>query len=267
MTSPQQIQELINKEPDGYYPLPPGYQVPNVTTWDTPWFLKANLSVIPPPPGVLPNFSNPVSRVIYNHITLGICLPLATLFVMIRVYTKTVLLKNPGWEDRCCVAGLAGLIINSGILLTQDYYGAGTHLYDVKGSDFIKWTKCIYVNEIIYGPIVFTIKLAILLLYLRVFQPIRGTFVALHVILWANALAHVVGTFTEVFQCSPIRKIWYRKFPGSCIDQKGLQIGSASINIVSDLSILILPIWSVRDLQTGRNKKLGLFTIFGLGFL
>ena len=259
--------DVAKAEPDGVYPLPPGYQVPSITTWDTPWFLKGNLSTIPPPPGVLPNFVDPVSQHIWLHVTLGVCLPIATLLVAMRLYTKIFFLKTTGWEDWCSLAGWAGLIVNSGILLLGDQYGAGTHLWDIKGDTFVKWVKTVYVLEIIYGPIIYAIKLAILLLYLRVFQPIRGTYICLHIIVWANLAFYAIGTFVEIFQCAPIQKVWFSKWPGTCFDQKAIQLSSAGINILSDLSILVLPIWSVRDLQTSKQRKVGLFGIFAFGAL
>ena len=223
--------------------------------------------MIPPPPGVQPNFINPPNQVIYNHITLGICLPVATFLVMMRTYTKIFLLKNPGWEDWCAIGGWVGLVVNSIVLLVEDAHGAGRHMWDITGNTFMAWLKITWVTEIIYNPVIFSIKLSILLLYLRVFKPIRWTYIILHLMIWINFGAYTSGMFVETFQCNPVSKIWMPKYPGHCVDQKLLQLLSSIFNIISDASLLIVPIWSVWGLQTDRKRKLGLICVFAFGIL
>ena len=245
--------------------LPPGYMVPKVTTWDTPWWLRGNLSTIPPPLGVQPNFVNPESKHIYNLVVQGICLPLATIVVALRVYTKTCLLRHPGWEDWTSVVGWVGLVLYSSIMFLQDRHGAGVHMWNVKGDDYTELLKLLYITEIVYGPIVFVIKLAILLLYMRLFKPIKRTFIALQLTVWLNLLAYTIGLFIEVFQCKPFTKIWWPLMPGRCLDQKAVQLASSSFNIISDFVILILPMISVWSLKMSRRKQLGLCFVFAIG--
>ena len=69
-------------------------------------FSQAQLDVLlklpaaKPPPGVTQNLTNPT---IYGWnewlLTVGTCLPVTTLFLAMRMYTKLVLLKQPVWED------------------------------------------------------------------------------------------------------------------------------------------------------------------------
>ena len=127
------------------------------------------------------------------------------------------------------------------------------------------YLRYVYAAEILYSPVIFAVKLAILLLYLRVFQPIRATWWALQGIVWANLVFYLCMMFLQAFQCRPINKVWYPLWPGRCIDQTSLQISSASINIVSDFAVLALPIVSVWDLKVGKGKKYGLFAVFGFG--
>ena len=248
-------------------PIPVGFKFPKITQWDTPWYLRGNISSVPPPYGVIPNFIDPPSKVYLDIITQSVCLPIATILTLIRVYTKIYLIRSPGWEDWTAVIGWMGLMIWGALCIASDRYGSGRHLWDVKGVDFTMDLKITYVREILYGPIIFAVKLAILLLFLRVFQPIRRTYIALHLLLWGNLLIYTAGTFLEIFQCSPIRKKWYPAWPGQCVDQRALQLASSAVNIASDISILVLPIMSVWDLNTTRKRKAGLFLVFGFGIL
>ena len=251
----------------GTYPEkpPPGYVLPAITTPDTPWYLRGNISTAPPPPGVLPNFVDPESQQFLNVVTQSICLPVATILVVLRIYVKARVLRKLGWEDLTCVVGWLGLLASSTIMCFQSRYGNGRHIWNIKGDDYVNYLRFVYAEEVIYGPVIFAVKLAILLLYLRVFQPIRATWVALHMIVWGNLLSYVIIMFMEAFQCWPVGKAWYPLFPGRCVDQTSLQISSASINIISDFAILVLPITTVWNLNVSQKKKYGLFAVFGFG--
>lgn len=52
-----------------------------------------------PPPGVSSDFVNGPSLHEYDIICQTICLTLVTLFVAVRIYTKSTVLKSLGWDD------------------------------------------------------------------------------------------------------------------------------------------------------------------------
>lgn len=52
-----------------------------------------------PPPGVASNFSNGPSRHKYDVACQTICLTIVTILFVIRVYTKSRVLRSPGWDD------------------------------------------------------------------------------------------------------------------------------------------------------------------------
>lgn len=55
--------------------------------------------VLPPPPGVTPNLEHPVSHGRYLSIGSVVCVVLAGLFVIARLYVKLFLSRAPGWDD------------------------------------------------------------------------------------------------------------------------------------------------------------------------
>lgn len=72
--------------------------------------LGVDISKIPalaPPPGVIPNFVNPVSRAYQPRIAVGICFPIMAVFVLLRVYCKLFVTQNWGFDD-CKVSGDKG---------------------------------------------------------------------------------------------------------------------------------------------------------------
>jgi hypothetical protein len=71
----------------------------------------------------------------------------------------------------------------------------------------------------------------------------------------------------EIFQCHPREKIWNPLIPGSCVDVRASFIFTASVNLVSDIMLLVLPIYFVLQLQMSLNRKIGISAIFASGLL
>ena len=124
-----------------------------------------------------------------------------------------------------------------------------------------------YALSILYNPTILFTKASILMLYLRVFNPVRRTVIILHIVLWANFTFYFAATFVEAFQCMPIRKAWYPLLEGRCFNQLAGQTASAAINTFSDFVILLVPIANIWGLQLYTKGRLGLLLIFGFGVL
>lgn len=229
----------------------------------------ADQPTIRPPPGVVANLTDPESRERYDVLVQTICFTLSTLLVSIRIYTKTIVLRSPGWDDYVSVLAWLGLMIYMILSLEEGHYGNGKHLWDVTLSDAQTYAQLSYVSDVLYAPIIFTTKLSILLLYLRIFRPARELYLFIQLLLWANLLFYTAGFFFEIFQCSPVRKAWDVTYiaPGKCLNQRVAALVSAIINTVSDIAILLLPMGTVWELQIPIKKKLGTLAIFCTGLL
>ena len=55
--------------------------------------------VVAPPPGVVPNLTNPASRASEIYVAAGVCLPLIVSFAAMRLYAKVAILKKWTWDD------------------------------------------------------------------------------------------------------------------------------------------------------------------------
>ncbi|MCJ1235715.1 hypothetical protein MMC14_003686 [Varicellaria rhodocarpa] len=220
-----------------------------------------------PPPGVIPNFVHPASIRKYNILCQAICLPLSTVFVCMRMYTRSYVSRNLGAEDyTCCVAWL-GLIAYAIICLESDKYGAGVHEWDVSKSNGRKWAYLSNISEIVYGPLILVTKASILLLYMRIFAPHRKsrTYVLIYLLLWFNVLFYIPITVVKIVECIPRARIWDKSIPGRCIDFEPLLYTTSIVNLCSDLSILVLPIESIWRLQMKTARKIGVSAAFTAG--
>lgn len=129
--------------------------------------------------------------------------------------------------------------------------------------------QLVSVRLIFYNPLIFMTKLSILIQYLKIFAPTRDgkTYRAIHFLIWTNLLfylatltVHILVYVQRLHTQNPVA-------PRQSIDDTAVQISSAVINLVSDFSMLILPLAKLLKLQLPRNRKIGVIAIFALGFL
>lgn len=69
-----------------------------------------------------------------------------------------------------------------------------------------------------------------------------------------------------IFNCNPINKFWDPTLPGTCIPNLPFWYINAAGNIVTDVSIFILPLPVLKSLNLERPQKILLMAIFSLGF-
>jgi len=81
----------------------------------------------------------------------------------------------------------------------------------------------------------------------------------------------LINALTQAFSfallCRPIAKFWNFQIPGTCgnftID---FEVGAA-LNVLMDLTLLLLPIWLLKPLKLERFQKLGITIFFMTGSL
>lgn len=129
-----------------------------------------------PPPGVIPNLTNPPTMQHINLLCQITCLSVSTICVLIRMYTKIFIDRSHGWEDYTCFLAWLGLLAFSGFQLHPIFTQfPGVHQWNVKIKYLGRWGRVVNIMEIIYCPTIFLAKLSILLLYFRVFVTARGS--------------------------------------------------------------------------------------------
>ncbi|MCJ1403525.1 hypothetical protein MMC11_006748 [Xylographa trunciseda] len=190
-------------------------------------------------------------------VTLILGIGLSTIAVFSRMYAKLFLYKAVLWEDCFSVLAWMGYLafVGIGIVVGQNDSGA-VHIAFLSS-----------VQVILYGPVIVFVKVSILLQYINVFSPLwRGVlFYCAHGLLWLNVLYYLMSTFIDIFRCAPIQRQWDPSIPGKCFYTQHFEIPSGALNVVSDISILVLPWPLIWRLQLSTKKKLGVTAIFGVG--
>jgi hypothetical protein len=127
--------------------------------------------------------------------------------------------------------------------------------------------KSDYVFSHFYNIALASVKLSILLFYHRIFtlpmwfrRTVQVMIVC--VVLWVTVMEILFG-----LECRPIQKWWDSTRTGECLDLVAFTYATNTVNLTSDLLIFVLPIPVILRLQTTRNRKIGLISLFSMGLM
>ena len=130
------------------------------------------------------------------------------------------------------------------------------------------YTQLTYIAEILYSPLIFIVKLAILLQVQHIFAVASKLRLYLvQSLIWSNPCWYFAYTFVVAFACTPTAKSWDFELPGHCISSHSLVSLATIPSVISDLFILVLPISWVWKLQMARKHKLEVSLIFAMGLV
>jgi len=196
-----------------------------------------------------------------------LCPALAALAVLLRLYTRCILLKSPAWDDAFVVLALALSIGNSVAQGLEVKDGFGKHVATLTPPQIVACLQALYASIIFYTLSLTCIKLSIIQLYLRVFasQAARRICFALFAIMIAYG---VEGAFSGIFTCTPIAFFWNSKIKGGkCVDKTTLYYANAGISIVTDLALLFMPVVFLWNVTMPKLQKALVMLIVAFGGL
>ncbi|MCJ1239872.1 hypothetical protein MMC14_007870 [Varicellaria rhodocarpa] len=209
----------------------------------------------------------PDSKQRYSTIAVAVTVPLTTIFVWLRVYTKLRITRNVGCDDYTSVLAWAAFLGEAALFVVASNCGLGAHQSDLDSLHLKRYLEVGLAGEIVYGVAIFITKLSILLQFLRIFQFNRRCAVhyTIHSLIWFNLLYHSAYVFSCIFQCTPISKELGSMVHGRCINLGALFVATGVINVVSDFSILALPILYTSRLKMEPRQKLLIIAVFTVG--
>lgn len=109
-------------------------------------------------------------------------------------------------------------------------------------------------------------KYSILFQYLRIF-PSKAFRIACFVMMGVVASYSSWAIVSGFVNCVPIAKFWDRSIKGNCLSFEALWFFNASMNIATDLSLLVMPMPLLSQLQLPRTQKIALVGVFAIGGL
>ncbi|EEH23232.2 hypothetical protein PABG_05443 [Paracoccidioides brasiliensis Pb03] len=221
------------------------------------------------PPGMESNLDGTMEALhIWNLVTQGLCISFTSLFFFLRMYVRIYINRGFGREDWCCSLAWFLGIGYSIIAILMGKYGGGSHQWNVPKEDFIPFNKTVYGTMVIYGPAAFLTKASILLILTRVFAPYRKTVRFIYIYFGVLLAYYIPAIIVKIRICIPISHFWMGQTSnGSCLDERAIILADAIISVVSDLTILILPLLLTHSLKMSLRKKIRVIGILGAGGL
>lgn len=174
--------------------------------------------------------------------------------------------------------------------------GIGHHIEVITPEQSVLFEKLEVVTIVLYSFAITFPKLAIVLLFLRIFirKLHRNTCYILMIVLVSNLISLLLVTvstlfqynllpanFAKLFECVPLKKLWVPDTPGHCVDipawwkwsscEKAqyfvylLVTYFAVANIITDVIMLVLPISIIQQLQVSTKTKIGLLATLCTG--
>ncbi|KAH6623822.1 hypothetical protein F5144DRAFT_372451 [Chaetomium tenue] len=208
----------------------------------------------------------PVLPIVKIHLIINSVLAFLTVLVVgLRLTSRFVSGAGLWWDDYLIIFALPqglGMLIIQGLWSPM---GIGFNITETM-PNLGNILKMLVAYELIYATSISTIKLSILLFYLRVFvnRGLRMATVAalIFVSVWS------IGNFLQVFLiCRPFAKTYTPLMEGECGDQVASFIAIGSFNIITDVIILTLPLPTVWALKMSTPAKLGMTGVFLVGLI
>lgn len=200
-------------------------------------------------------------------------LVLNTSIVLARAVSRHYIAKlSFWWDDVCIMVAYAALAAMGALALVMVEIEMSASQWDVVVTGLAEMqslAKLIYVYLLLLTASFAATRLAILALYLRIFQG-----AVLRRFIWAVValvtVQYMVFTLVSVFACWPVHKFWTPlagPHAGTCIDRGAFYRTMTPFNIAVDAILVALPLPTFWQLKATRFRKWALTFVFGLGVL
>jgi hypothetical protein len=110
-------------------------------------------------------------------------------------------------------------------------------------------------------------KVAILFQIEQFFSTIRKNFVrwAVSIAFIFCVLAYTALFFVNILPCTPRTKVADPSVNGKCIDPESISIATGTVDIFSNIALLLLPLYGISQLHFPVQNKFGIALVFGIG--
>ncbi|KAI0437941.1 hypothetical protein F4803DRAFT_565639 [Xylaria telfairii] len=225
------------------------------------------------PPGIIPNYANPPNGNRLAFGVIGLSIVVAVLAGLLRIYSKffctsKVKLKP---EDYIGLASFPFFFAATWALckIPQEA-GFFIHQWDLQFKG-LEWFLYYYVISAILNCVTLLLaKAAILLEFSHVFVARRHRnkfFWVCYGMIIANTSLYIATIVAITFSCTPRDRIWKRYLPGNCINFNAFNISIASLHLIFDMLMLLLPQTVIWKLALTKRQKIGLSVVFSVGAL
>ncbi|KAF2646565.1 hypothetical protein P280DRAFT_503121 [Massarina eburnea CBS 473.64] len=208
----------------------------------------------------------------YNTIIIAVVtifIALTTGTTALRLWTRVIALKKAGWEELLMLAATLLLVTNCGAGAGSLKLGLLRHTADIPRKDLIALGNMINIIIFVYIPAIAFTKLSILLQMTRIFIPIPRTksWWAMMSFITVNMLYYFSDFIATFVACFPRSKNMAHEVPGMCTIWTQHSTFTGVFNVISDFTLLIIPMFWISRLHLTTGKKVVACAVFTVGVL
>lgn len=195
----------------------------------------------------------------------------STVALVLRFWSRAL---TPGpikfwYDDLLALIALPMNLAQLGLVIYWTTFGLGKHADQVPYDDIMRGLRILYIRYFFFCFGLSLAKLSCLLFYARVFTVTTANRA------WCTSLctiaAFVIGwdvfcVLSATLQCIPVTKAWNERLLGHCLDTYRWWLNGGIVNIIIDVSILVLPMPLLWKLKMDRSRILLLAFVFICGY-
>ncbi|EED11730.1 conserved hypothetical protein [Talaromyces stipitatus ATCC 10500] len=198
------------------------------------------------------------------RIGISVVTVLSGIVVLVRVYARCKIIRSFGYDDGLiCVAMLINIAIMA-LTFQVLRYGAGLHIASLSASDVPYLYKWLVSAQLAYMLALWLCRLSGIAFYQRL-NPRTGPYsLILKLSIAFVTSIFITQTLIIALQCIPLSALWGAT-KGKCIGSKAVFYSTASMTIICDSLILLLPIYIIFTIQANLTRKVALASVMCFG--
>lgn len=196
-----------------------------------------------------------------------------TAAVFLRILARRISARPLNLSDSCAIIATALTLALEAVSLAAVFHGglAYGHASEITAQfgavPVVTLLRLLVPLHLLWALSLAFSKASILLLYSQLFKAEHYVIIAARVTIAIN-VAWAAGTILAVcLVCQPFSKSWETVSGSHCGDQILPLVISGTINLATNVVVIVLPLPALYKLRMGIYKKLVLVAVFSLGFL
>ncbi|KAF3761521.1 hypothetical protein M406DRAFT_220825, partial [Cryphonectria parasitica EP155] len=192
---------------------------------------------------------------------------LALTIVILRLYTRAILVRALGWDDCLMAAAMVSRQMNS--LCYRGWREKGNKKKPEERKKKKKicmadGVQALYATVPFYCTTQTLYKLSLTMQVSRLLTSMLGKRAILVAMLWIGACG-LMTLCGSLFYCFPVSKAWDYTEPGWCVDRGALFFVMSGVNIFNDIVLLVSPLPSLLRANLPQKQQLILICVFLCG--
>lgn len=176
-----------------------------------------------------------------------------------------------GWDDAVITAAFTASVPIAFFTIWMGKYGLGRDIWMVPFNSITNMLRLFWLCQLFYVFSVNLTKIGLLLFFLRVF-PVRWFKRWCYSMLVIVTLFAIAYAFASVFQCTPVSYTWNQwdgEHEGTCVDVRTGAYVNAAINMVLDVTILLMPMPLLLKLHITYSwqRRVSILIMFSFGVI